>query len=183
MRTPETREHGSLQRLRFDNAFVRDLPADPHVDSRRRQVQGALYSRVQPTPVAAPRLIAYPCEVAAFLGISEADIASAEFAQIFGGNALLEGMQPYAANLGGHQFGIWAGQLGDGRAITLGEVINADGNDNLSALGRSALLGTPILPSLVSAPRRTMPLMSRCEPPLVDKTSSGGKSVFAGSNG
>ena len=46
---------------------------------------------------------------------------------MFGGNALIDGMQPYAANYGGHQFGQWAGQLGDGRAITLGEVINAKG--------------------------------------------------------
>jgi serine/tyrosine/threonine adenylyltransferase len=46
---------------------------------------------------------------------------------VFGGNALLDGMQPYAANYGGHQFGNWAGQLGDGRAITLGETVNARG--------------------------------------------------------
>ena len=49
------------------------------------------------------------------------------FADVFGGNALIEGMEPYAASYGGHQFGQWAGQLGDGRAITLGEVINAAG--------------------------------------------------------
>ena len=54
-------------------------------------------------------------------------VASPAFAQVFGGNALLEGMEPYAANYGGHQFGHWAGQLGDGRAITLGETINAAG--------------------------------------------------------
>ena len=90
-------------------------------------MHGALYSRVEPTPVAAPRLIAYSREVAALLGIDEADIASPAFAQVFGGNALLDGMQPYAANYGGHQFGHWAGQLGDGRAITLGEIVNAAG--------------------------------------------------------
>ena len=90
-------------------------------------MHGALYSRVEPTPVAAPRLIAYSREVAALLGIDAADIESPEFAQVFGGNALLDGMQPYAANYGGHQFGHWAGQLGDGRAITLGETINAAG--------------------------------------------------------
>ncbi len=119
---------GSLQTLRFDNRFVRELPADPHVGPQRRQVHGALYSWVNPEPVSAPGLIAYSPEVAALLGIDEAAIASPEFAQVFGGNALLEGMQPYAANYGGHQFGHWAGQLGDGRAITLGEVINAAGS-------------------------------------------------------
>ncbi len=116
-----------MQTLRFDNRFVRELPADPEAGPRLRQVHGALYSRVEPTPVPAPRLIAYSREVAEMLGIDEAAINSPEFAQVFGGNALLDGMQPYAANYGGHQFGQWAGQLGDGRAITLGETINAAG--------------------------------------------------------
>ncbi|MCY7355318.1 MAG: YdiU family protein, partial [Lysobacter sp.] len=61
------------------------------------------------------------------LGLSDDDVASPLFAQVFSGNALLPGMHPYAANYGGHQFGHWAGQLGDGRAITLGEAINAAG--------------------------------------------------------
>ncbi len=113
--------------LRFDNTFVRELPADPETGPRRRQVHGALYSRVVPTPVAAPRLIAYSSEVAAMLGIDPETLASPEFANVFGGNSLMEGMEPYAANYGGHQFGHWAGQLGDGRAITLGETLNAAG--------------------------------------------------------
>jgi serine/tyrosine/threonine adenylyltransferase len=113
--------------LRFDNAFVRELPGDSEQGPRLRQVDGALYSRVDPTPVVAPRLLAHSAEMAATLGFSTADVATPEFAQLFGGNALLDGMQPYAANYGGHQFGNWAGQLGDGRAISLGEVINAAG--------------------------------------------------------
>lgn len=113
--------------LRFDNAFVRELPGDPEQGPRLRQVDGALYSRVDPTPVVAPRLLAHSAEMAATLGFSAADVATPEFAQLFGGNALLDGMQPYAANYGGHQFGNWAGQLGDGRAVSLGEVINAAG--------------------------------------------------------
>jgi len=113
--------------LRYDNAFVRELPADPHRGPQRRQVHGALYSYVEPTPVKAPQLIAYSREVAALLGIDARDIESTQFAQIFAGNATAPGMQPYAANYGGHQFGHWAGQLGDGRAITLGEVINDAG--------------------------------------------------------
>ncbi|NDP43578.1 MAG: YdiU family protein [Aromatoleum sp.] len=116
-----------MQTLHFDNSFVRDLPADPLDGTRRRQVHGALYSRVEPTPVPAPRLIAHSREVASLLGIDAAAVASPAFAQVFGGNALLDGMQPYAANYGGHQFAQWAGQLGDGRAITLGETVNATG--------------------------------------------------------
>ncbi len=111
----------------FDNAFVRDLPGDAHTGGRPRQVYGALYSRVDPTPVRAPQLIAHSRELAERLGFDEAEVASSEFAQVFGGNALLAGMEPYAANYGGHQFGQWAGQLGDGRAITLGELINRAG--------------------------------------------------------
>jgi uncharacterized protein YdiU (UPF0061 family) len=116
-----------LSGLRFDNAFVRELPADPQAGNHRRQVHGALYSPLEPTPVESPKLIAYSSEMAERLEVTKADLASPQFAQIFGGNALLAGMQPYAANYGGHQFGNWAGQLGDGRAITLGEVINRAG--------------------------------------------------------
>jgi len=111
----------------FDNTFVRDLPGDPETGPRRRQVHGALYSRVDPTPVVAPRLVAHAHEVADLVGFDPAFVASPDFARVFGGNALIAGMQPYAATYGGHQFGNWAGQLGDGRAITLGEVLNARG--------------------------------------------------------
>jgi len=116
-----------MQSLQFDNRFVRELPADPESGPRVRQVHKALYSRVEPTPVSEPRLIAHSREVAALLGIDEQDIGSPEFARVFGGNALVGGMEPYAANYGGHQFGTWAGQLGDGRAINLGETVNAQG--------------------------------------------------------
>ena len=113
--------------LRFDNRFVRELPADPEAGRHVRQVHGACYSRVEPTPVRAPTLLAWSPEVAALLGIDEADIRSQDFAEVFAGNALLPGMEPYAACYGGHQFGNWAGQLGDGRAHLLGEVIDTLG--------------------------------------------------------
>lgn len=116
-----------MKALTFDNAFVRELPGDPQHGGPPRQVHGALYSRVAPTPVAAPALIAFSREMAATLGFDADTLASEEFAQVFAGNALLAGMEPYAANYGGHQFGQWAGQLGDGRAITLGEAITPAG--------------------------------------------------------
>jgi uncharacterized protein YdiU (UPF0061 family) len=112
--------------LLFDNRFVTALPGDAETGPRRREVLGAAWSQVTPTPVAAPVLLAHSSEVAALLGFDEAMLRSPEFAEVFGGNALYEGMQPWAANYGGHQFGHWAGQLGDGRAISLGELI-ADG--------------------------------------------------------
>jgi len=113
--------------LRFDNRFIAALPGDPESGPRIRQVHGALWSPVDPEPVAAPRLLAYSRDMAARLGFTDEDIASQAFAEVFAGNALLPGMQPFASNYGGHQFGHWAGQLGDGRAITLGETVNAAG--------------------------------------------------------
>lgn len=113
--------------LNFDNAFVRDLPGDPDPSAGVRQVEGAAWSAVQPTPVPAPRVLAYSAEMLARLGLTEASADTQQFADVFGGNALLAGMQPYAANYGGHQFGVWAGQLGDGRAISLGEVVTEAG--------------------------------------------------------
>ena len=116
-----------MHTLHFDNSFLRELPADPSDAAGPREVPGAAYSQVMPTPVAAPRLLAHSAEMAATLGFDAADLASDAFAQVFGGNALLPGMRPWAANYGGHQFGVWAGQLGDGRAISLGEAITASG--------------------------------------------------------
>ena len=113
--------------LHFDNAFRRALPGDPETANYTRPVSAALWSAVQPTPVSAPRLLALSPAVASAIGFSSEETASADFAEVFAGNALLDGMQPIASNYGGHQFGHWAGQLGDGRAISLGEVIGADG--------------------------------------------------------
>jgi uncharacterized protein YdiU (UPF0061 family) len=117
----------ALSALTFDNRFTRDLPADPNPDNSRRQVDKACYSRVQPVRVRAPRLVAFSPEAASLLDLSEADCRSERFLQVFAGNSLLPGMDPHAACYGGHQFGNWAGQLGDGRAINLGEVVNRRG--------------------------------------------------------
>ena len=113
--------------LTFDNRVTASLPGDPEPRNFVRQVKGAAWSQVSPTPVAAPRVIAVSQEMLEALGMTMADASSPAFAQVFGGNALLAGMQPHASNYGGHQFGSWAGQLGDGRAITLGEAIAPDG--------------------------------------------------------
>ena len=113
--------------LTFDNRFLRELPGDSETENATRQVKGAIWSRVSPTPVAAPRLMAYSHEVAADLGLRESAMQDPSLINALGGNGLLPGSDPYATVYGGHQFGNWAGQLGDGRAIYLGEVVNAAG--------------------------------------------------------
>ena len=116
-----------MQALQFDNRFVRELPADSDTGNHRRQVNNACFSLVDPTAVSAPALLSYSREVAELLDLSEEDCQSEEFLQVFAGNRLLDGMLPHAMCYGGHQFGNWAGQLGDGRAINLGEVVNSNG--------------------------------------------------------
>ena len=113
--------------LTFDNRFLRELPGDPEPRTFIRQVEGAAWSKVSLTPVRAPRLLAHSREMADRLGFRAEDVASDAFAEVFAGNRLLPGMAPFASNYGGHQFGHWAGQLGDGRASSLGEAVNADG--------------------------------------------------------
>jgi uncharacterized protein YdiU (UPF0061 family) len=117
----------SLTGLRFDDSFQRELPADPERSSQRRPVLGACFSRVRPTAVSAPRLLAYSREVAALCDLAPGEVESERFVQVFSGNEVLPGMDPFAACYGGHQFGNWAGQLGDGRAITLAAVLNGEG--------------------------------------------------------
>ncbi|GAB6141445.1 YdiU family protein [Methylosoma difficile] len=119
--------HVFSRKLHFDNRFVATLPGDEEQDNFRRQVYGASYSKVLPTPVKKPQLVSYSLEVANLLGLNAEDCQSEAFTEIFAGNLLVDGMAPYATCYGGHQFGYWAGQLGDGRAINLGEILNGQG--------------------------------------------------------
>lgn len=116
-----------LSELQFDNRFVNELPADPEVENYRRQVFSACYSNVMPARVKAPQLVCAATEVANLIELNNGEVSSAEFVALFSGNNILPGMQPHAYCYGGHQFGNWAGQLGDGRAINLGEVLNEQG--------------------------------------------------------
>jgi hypothetical protein len=110
----------AISQLAYDDRFVRELPADPRTDLALRQVD-ACFSRVKPTLVSKPELLILIPEVAKLLHLEP----SPELVEVLAGNRVVDGMQPYAACYGGHQFGNWAGQLGDGRAITLGEVMHA----------------------------------------------------------
>ncbi len=117
----------TLNQLVFDNRFIKELPADLETGNHRRQVERACYSLVRPLSVPHPQLVGYAREVAALFDLSEQDCQQDFFTQVFSGNQLAQGMESYAMCYGGHQFGQWAGQLGDGRAINLGEVRNKKG--------------------------------------------------------
>jgi protein adenylyltransferase len=120
----ERKSAADLLDLAFENRFVESLPGDPTTENVPRHVANACYTRITPTPVRESRLLAWSEALAAQLGI---DAPSPAAVEVLGGNRVLEGMRPYAARYGGHQFGSWAGQLGDGRAITLAELIDVQG--------------------------------------------------------
>lgn len=117
----------TFAQLPWEHRFVDALPGDPETKNVTRTVRDAAYSRVSPTPVRAPRLLAWSEPLAAEIGVTRPDDAAPVSLSLLAGNATLPSMVPYAARYGGHQFGHWAGQLGDGRAITLGEARVAAG--------------------------------------------------------
>ncbi|GAB3673405.1 protein adenylyltransferase SelO [Salinisphaera aquimarina] len=80
-----------------------------------------------PTPLSSPYPIAFNDDVAALLDIDADAARAAGYTQTLAGNCLPDGAEPTSHRYGGHQFGVWAGQLGDGRAITLGDIRNARG--------------------------------------------------------
>lgn len=85
------------------------------------------YAQQSPTPVAAPRLVKVNEELARRLGLDPAALASAQGVEILAGNRIADGAEPLALAYAGHQFGSFVPQLGDGRAILLGEVVAQDG--------------------------------------------------------
>jgi uncharacterized protein YdiU (UPF0061 family) len=97
----------------FDNSYAR-LP-------------DRFFARRAPTPVAAPRLIRLNVPLAQQLGLDPDALASPDGVAALAGNSVPQGAEPLAMAYAGHQFGNWAPQLGDGRAVLLGEVIDRDG--------------------------------------------------------
>lgn len=102
-----------LEELHFDNTYAH-LPE-------------AFYARVEPTPLPNPVLVSFNPDAATLLDLNPDEAKRPEFAGVFGGQFLIPGSEPVAMLYSGHQFGIYAGQLGDGRAILLGEVRNGRG--------------------------------------------------------
>ena len=122
-------------KLHIQNNFIAELPSDPNEINIPRQVEKACFSYVLPKQPANPSLIHASEEVANFLGISQEDILSSDFLNIFSGNSVYPETKPYALAYAGHQFGNWAGQLGDGRAINLFESMHNNESYTLQLKG------------------------------------------------
>ena len=129
----------------FEAQVIAALPVDADDDPAPRAVPGVSLSRVRPTPVVSPRLLAWSDTLGCELGLARPAPGSAALA-ILAGNGLAPGMQPYAARYGGHQFGRWAGQLGDGRAITLGELPSPMGDGAGATVYELQLKGAGMTP-------------------------------------
>src|SRR5690606_648763 len=99
------------------------------------QLPAAFYPRLAPRPVSNPRLVHANPDVARLIGLDPAVLQTDAFLQVFAGNQPLPGGEPLAAVYSGHQFGVWAGQLGDGRAHLLAEVAGPHGNFELQLKG------------------------------------------------
>ena len=110
--------------IQLTNFFTDQLPADPNLENTRREVLEAVYSFVRPIKTSNPTLLHVSDEMQHILKFSNEDIQSREFLEFVTGNSVLKNSKPFAMCYAGHQFGNWAGQLGDGRAINLGEIKN-----------------------------------------------------------
>lgn len=112
----------TLSAIPYKNDFVQHFDGDQSGNLKPRQTPGMFYAKALPTPVPKVELLAWSDDLAKELEIAKP--ASQQDIDILGGNLITPSMQPYAACYAGHQFGNWAGQLGDGRAITIGELKN-----------------------------------------------------------
>lgn len=108
-------------KINLKDTYNRELSADMELRNFRRQVFNACFSFVEPTKPTKPELIHFSDDLAKKIGL-ENDVESVDFLNIFSGTNIYPNTKPFAMCYGGHQFGNWAGQLGDGRAINLFEL-------------------------------------------------------------
>jgi uncharacterized protein YdiU (UPF0061 family) len=140
----------TLEQLRFDNTALNCLPIDPllrqAVPSQpisindnaeslvctqpRHRIPGACFSLARATPVAFPELVAASEYALSVLHLAPTEVERPEFVDFCSGNATLPGARPAAHNYAGHQFGHFAGQLGDGACLYLGEVVVGESDDD-----------------------------------------------------
>nr|XP_037279416.1 protein adenylyltransferase SelO, mitochondrial-like [Rhipicephalus microplus]XP_037279417.1 protein adenylyltransferase SelO, mitochondrial-like [Rhipicephalus microplus] len=117
----------TLETLRFDNLALRTLPVDKETRNYVRTVSGAVFSRVSPAPLESPAMVVFSDDAMMLLDLPASELQRKDAAEYFSGNKLLPGSETAAHCYCGHQFGYFAGQLGDGAAMYLGEVINHKG--------------------------------------------------------
>jgi serine/tyrosine/threonine adenylyltransferase len=117
--------------LTTNNLFTSSLPQDTQKNNHTRQVQWACFSYTTPVIPSNPKLITHSKTLVKELWLSQKNILSEEFTDIFSGKKIFPNTTPYAMCYGGHQFGHWAGQLWDGRAINLFEVDTKKGVQTL----------------------------------------------------
>ncbi len=111
------------------------LPDLPPFDNSFAALPEAFYTRLDPQPLPEPYVVGVSDEVAELLGLPRELLDHPQFAELFAGNRRLPGTDPLAAVYSGHQFGVWAGQLGDGRAHLLGGLRNARGHWEIQLKG------------------------------------------------
>jgi len=109
-------------KLNLKHTFTKELPSDSIKENLRRQVKESCFSYVTPKKTKSPKILHVSEDMLDSLGISNDEKSSETFVKTFTGNEVVKNTTPYAMCYGGHQFGNWAGQLGDGRAINLFEV-------------------------------------------------------------
>lgn len=109
-------------KLNIKSTFTDELPADVNLENSRRQVLNSCFSYVNPKTTSQPEFLHVSNEMLSAIGLTENDSKSDEFLKLMTGNTVLPNTKPYAMAYAGHQFGNWAGQLGDGRAINLFEI-------------------------------------------------------------
>lgn len=116
----------SIKDWQFSKLKLLDLPLDKNKENfLRRNNQGCLFSFVTPSPLLSPYVVAYSRDALTnILNMDPEIVEDPEFADFMAGNIILNNSEPIAHRYGGHQFGYWATQLGDGRAILLGEFVN-----------------------------------------------------------
>ncbi|XP_064471320.1 protein adenylyltransferase SelO, mitochondrial-like isoform X2 [Ornithodoros turicata] len=117
----------TFETLKFDNLALRVLPIDTEERNYVRTVRGACFSRVNPMPVKSPEIVAISESAMLLLDLPRSELERKEAVEYLSGNKLLPGSETASHCYCGHQFGYFAGQLGDGAAIYLGEVINHKG--------------------------------------------------------
>jgi uncharacterized protein YdiU (UPF0061 family) len=108
--------------LNISDTYNKELPSDNNSENTRRQVFEAAYSLVKPKKPTNPILLHASKELAKEIGLEIQDLSSKSFLEVFSGTSIYPKTTPYAMAYAGHQFGNWAGQLGDGRAINLFEI-------------------------------------------------------------